>query len=204
MSFDSFDGNNVSAIGTTTNLTGNPFLVAGKHGNAIYFANTGTFDDTVVDLGLHTNHCVDNFSKCTRGWTMAFWFFSNTPGWAWPHLVGATSFNIWGHCTNDGFQIGGNYFPYMNSTGFRFPLQIMVPFDNWIHVAMVFDGKKSVDMYINGCAVTQNIKPDSTITERTIQFGCTNNEHCGPWTYDELYIWEEQKAPWFIWQLYSQ
>ena len=58
--------------GTTT---GNPVLVPGKVGSALYLNGASQF----VNLGIHTNNCFPNPNLCNNGVTVSAWLMALQP-----------------------------------------------------------------------------------------------------------------------------
>ena len=200
-----------SVSGTTT---GNPVLVPGKVGSALYLNGVSQF----VNLGIHSSQCFHNPNLCTNGVTASIWvmalqsqhpdeiivfenggIITDSVGFILRH---SADYNIEALVQdNNGF--------YKITTRAGSLVQ-----DRWTHITFSWYPGSNVRLYINGCDVDEDdSKGYAAKFERMSPFTGFRPFYFGrfDWGYqyahvkiDQLQFWYEVLPRASIWKVYSE
>ena len=200
-----------SVSGTTT---GNPVLVPGKVGSALYLKGASQF----VNLGIHTNRCFQNPSLCNNGVTVSAWVMALQLR----HSDKTIVFDNGGMLTDSaGFTLRrkADYAIEVLIHDDDGIIMISTPAgswiqDRWVQITFSWYPGSKIRLYVNGCDVDEDDRKgyattfgriDSFAGFRPLYLGKYDGGSCyAHIKLDQLQFWYEVLPRASIWKLYSE
>ena len=197
--------------GTTT---GNPVLVPGKVGSALYLNGVSQF----VNMGTHSGECFHNPNLCTNGVTVSVWLMALQPQHSDETIVfdngGMTTDSVgftWRRTQDNDMEI-----LIQDNNGFskiRTPAWSWVQ-DRWAHITFSWYPGSNITLYINGCDVDEGgAKGYAAQFGRLFPFTRFRPFYFGKFAWgfryahikvDQLQFWYEVLPRASVWKLYRE
>ena len=178
-----------------------PYIVSGKHGNAIFTPNTGTFDDNVIDIGEHQTDCLGKASNCPGGMTFSIWIKLDQQPHQYPTLLDSNNLVIHGYSVVDKFYITND----LRNETHKFEYKSVLSYNEWHLIAYTYTATAGFQLYMDGCKYPpRRISVFSVaIAPKSVTLGCrVERAYCSAVNFDDIRVWNEKKDEAFMWLLW--